>query len=84
MGKVSHLAHLSGLVIGYVFFWMVWPQALAGFIPWRWPRKRFRVVTPESEVDSILDKISRKGMASLTRQEREILDRASRQPDRNN
>lgn len=90
LGRVSHLAHLSGLVIGYVFFWVRWPQALEGFIPWRWTRRRrLRVVTPESEVDGILDKISREGMASLTRQEREILNRASRHArdahvDRNN
>jgi hypothetical protein len=89
-GRISHLAHLSGLVVGYVFFWVRWPQALQGFIPWRWPRRRpLRVVSTESDVDGILEKISRQGMASLTRQERAILNRASQQArgshqDRNN
>jgi membrane associated rhomboid family serine protease len=79
-GRISHLAHLSGLVVGYVFFWVRWPQALEGFVPWRWPRRRrLRVVSTESEVDGILEKISSQGMASLSRREREILNRASQQ-----
>ncbi|MEW6516485.1 MAG: rhomboid family intramembrane serine protease [candidate division FCPU426 bacterium] len=82
LGRVSHLAHLSGLLIGYLFFWVRWPQAVEGFIPWRrwrppWSRPRLHIAPSESEVDAILEKISRQGMSSLTRQEREILNRAS-------
>jgi hypothetical protein len=53
------------------------------------PRPKLRVHTPEDEtdkpgnlseeVDRILEKISREGEASLTRQERRILETASRQ-----
>lgn len=44
------------------------------------PRSRFGAST-DSEVDLILDKISREGFQSLTAAEREILDRAARQHD---
>ncbi|MBU4248525.1 MAG: rhomboid family intramembrane serine protease [Verrucomicrobia bacterium] len=56
---------------------------------WHWYRRKFKVITSPSsggeeerkpsqeEVDAILEKISKWGVGHLTRQEREILDRAS-------
>ncbi len=57
---------------------------------WRWQRRKFKVLSSPAdladggaptpaEVDAILDKVSRWGLDRLSRREREILDRASRQ-----
>jgi hypothetical protein len=51
----------------------------------RFRRRRFKIVTPEtndgtpseSDINRILDKISQRGMRSLTREERRALERAS-------
>jgi membrane associated rhomboid family serine protease len=58
---------------------------------WHWHRRKFKVISGNSssfensddpptrdEVDAVLEKISKKGMNSLTRSEHEILRRASR------
>lgn len=88
LGSVSHLAHLSGLLIGYIFFRYQFPQYTSNFSLfqqlklWR-AGKNVRRMNPELEIDQILDKISREGIGSLTRQEREILHQAS-QRKRNN
>lgn len=56
---------------------------------WRWYRRRFKVLsslehddpdrtpTPD-EINAILDKVSKSGIQSLSKRERDILDRASR------
>ncbi len=85
-GNVAHLAHLGGALLGYVYvkqlgygpppFWMRWVGALEGGLR---PRRSENVSAAEyirEQVDPILDKISREGMQSLTREERAILDRA--------
>jgi membrane associated rhomboid family serine protease len=85
---VAHLAHLGGMVIGYVYLKRGrilphhWGRSLAD---WRERRERTaRWREQESldklrrEVDELLDKINREGMDSLTPAEQKRLDEASR------
>jgi membrane associated rhomboid family serine protease len=90
-GQVAHLAHLGGIVVGYVFIkWLGWGgpsrfvetlQAAARPVT-RLVEERRHVknMSPEEfiskQVDPILDKISRHGIHSLTREERAILEQA--------
>jgi membrane associated rhomboid family serine protease len=88
---IAHLAHLGGVVVGYVFIkWLGWGepsrfvetlQTVARPLTRRLEdRQRRKEMPPEefisSQVDPILDKISREGIHSLTREERRILDQA--------
>ncbi len=85
---ISHLTHLSGMVIGWVYLKSGWRST--------WYRLGRRVVNlqqerrigdefPESQedehlrhqVDRILDKISTEGFASLSEEEQELLHQAS-------
>lgn len=88
---VAHVAHLSGVAYGFVYYRTGW--SLGSLIPRRlsWPalRPRLKVHDPASddrdlnkEVDQILEKISRTGEASLTKKERQTLERASRRYQR--
>ena len=84
---VAHLAHLGGAVLGYAYIkglgygttprWLLWLQNRT---PHRAPKPTARPLTRDefmrNKVDPILDKISREGMQSLTRQERKILESA--------
>lgn len=80
---ISHLAHLGGALIGWVYV-----QRLGYGTPLRVQRyfmeKKSRAARRErltpaqfinQEIDPILDKISREGMQSLTRAERRILEK---------
>jgi membrane associated rhomboid family serine protease len=100
---VAHLAHLGGVLFGYLYFRM---QGLSRRSPQPPPRAVERVVMVQSgsaeperrtpvtparqrrrvdadpvaaEVDRVLDKISEKGIASLTPAERRFLDEVSKQ-----
>ena len=100
---VAHLAHVGGVVFGYLYFRM---QGLSRRSPQPPPRAVERVVMVQSgsaeperrtpvtpvrprrridadpvaaEVDRVLDKISEKGIASLTPAERRFLDEVSKQ-----
>ncbi|MDO9543401.1 MAG: rhomboid family intramembrane serine protease [Kiritimatiellia bacterium] len=66
-------------------------RQLANDLLWRWHRRKFKVMSGHSglfeddeeapttaAVNSVLEKVSREGIASLTRREHEILKRASR------
>ena len=80
---VGHLAHLGGSFAGWIY------ARQLGFglklpVPRFYQEKRERheriqSMTPEefisSEIDPILDKISREGIHSLTRAERKILEK---------
>ena len=83
---VSHFAHLSGLLIGYLYLKKEWNLTrLADYYHDRKRRKRVRLVALENEIerqekdeiDRILDKINAQGMKSLSRNELKILERAS-------
>jgi len=90
--QVANSAHIGGLIFGYLYFrWNMritrWWDQFAGRITTRRRRGKLKVFTeaaePESnlssQVDDILEKISREGEASLTSRERKILAQASRQ-----
>ncbi len=107
-GNVAHLAHLGGMLTGFIFLKVTIPSLSAGTDlggdmkgAWRrWQTKRrMKVVPPQSksgtgqgkpgngaprsngprtEIDKILDKISRDGLQSLTDEEQDILRRAGR------
>jgi membrane associated rhomboid family serine protease len=85
LGRVSHLAHLGGLLVGYLFFLVRWPDLAERLHFWRkWFSSSRRLtlhrgeyVNLESEVDRILDKISRRGINSLTANEKKILAQAA-------
>ena len=85
--NVAHLAHLGGAAVGYVFIKALGYGATPGWLHWiqttrprRYPKPTPVPPTREdfirTEIDPILDKISRKGMQSLTRQERKKLESA--------
>jgi membrane associated rhomboid family serine protease len=89
--NVAHIAHLAGVAFGAVYFRAGWN--LGRLVPSRlaWPRfkPRLRLHDPELEaqdlseqVDKILEKISRTGEASLTKKERQTLEKASRRYQR--
>ena len=89
--NVAHVAHLAGAAFGIFYAWQGWNLAGVVDLPARLTarrRGRYRVLRPEDEadggvplqqqVDRILGKISRSGTSSLTPDERDTLERASR------
>lgn len=93
-GRIAHLAHLGGLIVGFVYirvlgfatepmFWwrgfsMPRWMAFGGGKSKRAPGPRSEGPPSSAEVDAILDKISRDGFHSLTPVERKVLDEAAR------
>ena len=94
-GGIAHLAHLGGLVCGYLFIKIKYHARLpyrfaeetAAFFKRKFRfririRKKpdLRVMNSEdfmaSQIDPILEKISRSGLKSLTRKEKKILRQA--------
>jgi len=86
--SIGHLAHLGGLLFGFVY--LKW-----GKLWWQQRRRRRRIdrsgfrtiggrgrgnggTVDRERIDAILEKISRHGLDSLTAEEQEILRRASR------
>ncbi|MGQ9660895.1 MAG: rhomboid family intramembrane serine protease [Kiritimatiellia bacterium] len=82
-GNVAHAAHLAGGLVGYLYGrLLVRPRVGFKFVRWGWrfPRRRSQSPTPSSEeIDRLLEKISRYGLNSLSRAEKAMLERASRQ-----
>ena len=90
-GLGSPAAHLAGGLMAFIYFRMGWN--LSRMLPDRLPRLQrptnSKLHDPEAEerqlarqVDAILEKISRDGEASLTKQERRTLRTASRRYQR--
>lgn len=90
---VAHAAHLGGAGFGFVFYRLHW--TLFSIVPERLLKRGFkarpklRLHSPEEDdrllgerVDQILEKISREGEASLTKEERRTLEDASRRYQR--
>lgn len=51
-GGVSHLAHLGGLVVGWLYLKRVWRiRQLVAELRWHWRRRRFRVYGEEDRRD---------------------------------
>jgi membrane associated rhomboid family serine protease len=90
-GHVAYTAHIGGAVFALVYFKAGWQ--LSNWLPggWKMPklgrRPSLRVHDPADEiddatedaVDNILRKIRERGQDSLTREERRILEEASRE-----
>ena len=88
-GSVAHLAHLGGMLVGYLYIkqlgygttprWLLALQRAGAALTPRWKPRR-RDLSPDEYmrevVDPILDKIAREGMQSLTRREQQILESA--------
>jgi membrane associated rhomboid family serine protease len=93
-GNVAYLAHLGGAAFAFTYYYFRWNfgRLFGGRTTGWWQRRpKIRIHTPkvepperpdpiheEDELDRILQKISREGESSLTRQERRILQDASR------
>lgn len=85
---IAHEAHLAGAAFGAIYYYTGWN--LGRWIPSRFslasfkPRPKLRVHQPDREsslsdqVDRILEKISREGEASLSAEERQTLEDASK------
>ncbi|MBI3838747.1 MAG: rhomboid family intramembrane serine protease [Planctomycetia bacterium] len=91
--NVAHLAHLSGMAYGFVYYRSGWN--LGRLIPQRISGSMFKLRPPlrihdpgspgrdlNEQVDQILEKISREGESSLTKKERRTLEEASRRYQR--
>jgi len=86
-GTVAHAVHLAGAVAGYIYSRTVFRGAPPAWPRWRMRRRpRLRIIrgpgpdaprSTQAEVDRILEKIATQGMSSLTRQERETLEKMS-------
>ncbi len=75
-GHIANAAHLMGIVVGVVF-----ALTVSGRVDVRTFRRfpRTPLVDDGAELDRILDKVARRGIGSLSRSERERLQRASRE-----
>jgi len=77
---VANLAHLGGMATGYVY--LRWYPAIVekfeSLIPQRQEQPRPARTRADSEIDIILDKISRKGINSLDEAEKRVMDRYSK------
>jgi hypothetical protein len=91
-GGVAFTAHLSGALFAWIFYRYGWLPGI-GLAPWigslkRRSRPKLRVHEPDdpeerddlaTQVDAILQKIQEQGQDSLSRSERRLLEKASRQ-----
>ncbi len=88
VSAISHLTHLSGMVIGWAYLKSGWRSSWARLgqrVANLQQERRIRDESPESpedehlrhQVDRILDKISADGFASLSEEEQELLYQAS-------
>jgi len=73
-------AHLAGLATGAIYvFWRPWREKMKAKVrPGRWESKLARRQALEMELDRILKKIHRHGIASLTRREKKTLEEATK------
>lgn len=85
---IAYFAHLGGGLFGYLYLKSRWLQGILFKGPYHlssfWQKRKDKASYQrkrdfESEVNRILDKVSREGLDSLTERERKILQRKSRQ-----
>jgi len=84
---VAHFAHLGGMLVGYLYIKQYFHLSILmqRLKEWR-RRRRMRVVRREKEnmdklrrvVDAILDKANHAGMENLTKEEKQVLKKASK------
>ncbi len=83
----GHAAHLGGMALGFWLIkhpgWLNWadrfsPDAVqARYARSRYEKKRRRQQAEQAEVDRILDKVRTKGLHSLSRHEKRVLNQAT-------
>lgn len=83
---IAHLAHLGGMLVGFLYLKYGWRMSflIKNYLREKREQRMFRVQARQErkgqemkeQVDIILDKISKEGMDSLTAKERQILKRA--------
>ena len=87
ISTVSHITHLSGMIIGIIFilFNSRWRHIRLWYIKMRFKSAHIKQNMQKDEeiqtkmtVDKILDKLNDQGWESLTSQEEEFLTRASK------
>ena len=73
---IAYAAHLAGGIAGYVYALALFRGLGGGMRSWRsWRREE---AVSQAELDKILDKIAQEGIHRLSRQERTVLEEASR------
>ena len=86
--NVSHITHLSGMIIGvlYIYFILNWKNIKMEYYRLRLKNLKQKTsaqndeeVLMKKKVDEILDKLNASGWDSLTKQEEKYLTRASKQ-----
>jgi membrane associated rhomboid family serine protease len=88
-GGVAYIAHLGGGLFGYLYLRSEWIRLKTsglglGAVKLWWQKKKTKQIQKttqdiDQDVDQILDKISKQGIGSLSRKEREVLERKSKQ-----
>ena len=85
--NVSHITHLSGMIIGliFIYFNINWKNLKRGYykirlknLKQKLPPKNNEEVQMKKKVDEILDKLNDSGWDSLTKQEEKYLTHASK------
>ena len=85
--NISHLTHLFGMIIGYIYLKRpfqiktLWFSVSKKFLEYRiqnQEKKFSHSLEMEKDLNSILDKINREGFKSLTREEEERLYKNSK------
>lgn len=86
--NVAHFAHLGGIITGASFFFLKVKKkwdfhfSISRYLQKRrmlkWQEEMYKKQHVKESVDEILDKISKKGMKSLTKKEKEFLKDASK------
>ncbi|MFH1046483.1 MAG: rhomboid family intramembrane serine protease [Candidatus Omnitrophota bacterium] len=75
---IAYFAHLGGGLFGYLYLKHEWLQRFSPADFWRNRQVRKRTLTQQAhqrQTDAILDKISRQGMESLSKKEKNLLKR---------
>ncbi|MDR0306644.1 MAG: rhomboid family intramembrane serine protease [Chitinispirillales bacterium] len=90
-GTISHLTHLGGIAVAWVYLrYASRVEAVINRHIYSWETKKQRAKAAralnrkryfEQEIDPILDKIAKNGMDSLTKAEKKILKKASKDKD---
>ena len=84
--SIGHIAHLGGMVIGFVYLkhhniWIWFGKTLRKTLDRTQKRQRMKEEREKEnirqDIDQILDKINRVGYQNLTKKERKILDQGS-------
>jgi len=84
--NISHVTHLSGMVIGFIYlrYYRRWKdmkfsihKQFEEFRISRTTRKKQQQMKRQQKVDSLLDKINERGYENLTKEEKDILYKAS-------